>query len=86
MSVYKHEYRAYAGRLTSPLARVGVLTRYAYAEAWSSRITTALFVTALLPTVVYLVGIYLANNPVARMVIILSRKNSLISTSTLRSS
>ncbi len=78
MSVYKHEYRAYAGRLTSPLARVGVLTRYAYAEAWSSRITTALFVAALLPTVVYLVGIYLANNPVARIVI-LSRKNSLIS-------
>ncbi|MGC1300015.1 MAG: hypothetical protein WA869_33740 [Alloacidobacterium sp.] len=69
MSVYKHEYRAYAGRLTSPLARIGVLTRYAYAEAWSSRITTALFVAALLPIVVYLVGIYLANNPMVRAVI-----------------
>ena len=78
MSVYKHEYRAYAGRLTSPLARVGVLTRYAYAEAWSSRITIVLFVAALLPIVVYLVGIYLANNPVARMVI-LHGKNSLFS-------
>jgi ABC-type transport system involved in multi-copper enzyme maturation permease subunit len=69
LSVYKHEYRAYAGRLTSPLARIGVLTRYAYAEAWSSRITTALFVAALLPIVVYLVGIYLANNPMVRAVI-----------------
>ena len=41
-------------------------------------ITTALFVASLLPIVVYLVGIYLANNPIARLVIF-SRKNSLIS-------
>ena len=78
MSVYRHEYRAYTGRLTSPLARIGVLTRYAYAEAWSSRITAALFVTALLPIVVYLVAIYLANNPLVRT-LILRGKDSLIS-------
>ena len=78
MSVYRHEYRAYAGRLRSPLARIGVLTRYAYAEAWASRITTALFVAALLPIVVYLVGIYLANNPLVRTVI-LRGKDSFIS-------
>ena len=78
MSVYKHEYRAYAGRLTTPLARIGVLTRYAYAEAWASRITTALFVVAFLPIVVYLVGIYLANNPLVRT-IILRGKDSFIS-------
>ena len=78
MSVYKHEYRAYAGRLTTPLARIGVLTRYAYAEAWASRITTALFVVAFLPIVVYLVGIYLANNPLVRT-LILRGKDSLIS-------
>jgi ABC-type transport system involved in multi-copper enzyme maturation permease subunit len=60
------------------LARFGVLTRYAYAEAWSSRITTALFVAALLPIVVYLVGIYLANNPLVRAVII-HGKDSFIS-------
>lgn len=78
MSVYKHEYRAYTGRLTSSLARIGVLTRYAYAEAWSSRITTALFVAAFLPIVVYLVGIYLANNPLVRTVILRGR-DSLIS-------
>lgn len=70
MSVYKHEYRAYSGRLSPPWARIGVLVRYAYAEAWGSRITIALFTIALLPAVVYLVGIYLANNPLARMVIL----------------
>lgn len=69
MSVYKHEYRAYTGRLTSLWARVGVVLRYALAEAWSSRITVVLFTLSMLPAIVYLVGIYLANNPLARMFI-----------------
>lgn len=69
MSVYKHEYRAYTGRLTPLWARVAVVTRYALAEAWSSRITVALFTLSMLPVIVYLVGIYLANNPLARMLI-----------------
>jgi ABC-type transport system involved in multi-copper enzyme maturation permease subunit len=50
-------------------ARLSVVVRYALAEAWSSRITTGLFTFAMLPVIVALVGIYLANNPLARMVI-----------------
>lgn len=74
MSVYKHEYRAYTGTLTPLWSRVVVVVRYALAEAWSSRITVGLFALSMLPIVVYLVGIYLANNPMARMLIM--RKES----------
>jgi len=69
LSVYKHEYRAYEGRLTSSWARIGVLVRYGMAEAWSSRITIGLLTLSMLPIIVYLILIYLANNPVARAVI-----------------
>ena len=69
MSVYKHEYRAYEGRLTSHWARIGVLVRYGMAEAWASRITIGLLTLSMLPIIVYLILIYLANNPVARAVI-----------------
>jgi ABC-type transport system involved in multi-copper enzyme maturation permease subunit len=69
LSIYKHEYRAYAGRLTSPWARLGVIVRYALAEAWSSRVTAVLLTLSMLPVIVYLVGIYLANNPMIRMLI-----------------
>jgi len=46
-----------------------VVTRYALAEAWSSRITVGLFIVAIAPAVVFLVGIYLANNPLARALV-----------------
>lgn len=70
MSVFKHEYRAYSGPVTSLRSRIGVLARYALAEAWSSKITLVLFAVSMLPVVVYLVGIYLANNPIARALIL----------------
>jgi ABC-type transport system involved in multi-copper enzyme maturation permease subunit len=66
MSVYKHIYRAYDGKLTSAPARILVLARYAFAEAWSSKITVALFTLCLLPPIVFLFLIYTANNPIAR--------------------
>lgn len=69
MSVFKHEYRAYEGRVTPWWARIGVLVRYGIAEAWSSRVTVGLFVVAMLPLVVDFVAIYLANNPLARLMI-----------------
>jgi ABC-type transport system involved in multi-copper enzyme maturation permease subunit len=69
MSVYKHIYRAYDGKLTPVPARVLVLARYGFAEAWSSKITVALFVLCLLPPIVFLIGIYLANNPIARALV-----------------
>ena len=70
MSVYKHDYRAYTGRVTPLWTRVLVLTRYGLSEVWSSKITIGLFTLSLLPTVVFMVLIYLANNPVARMLIL----------------
>ena len=70
MSVFKHEYRAYNGSLTPLWSRVAVVVRYAVAEAWSSRVTVGLFALSMLPIVVYLIGIYLANNPLARALIL----------------
>jgi ABC-type transport system involved in multi-copper enzyme maturation permease subunit len=70
LSVFKHEYRAYTGPVTSLPSRIGVLARYALEEAWSSKITWALFIASMLPILVFLVGIYLANNPLARALIL----------------
>ena len=70
MSVYKHNYRAYAGEVTPVWTRVLVLARYAFAEAWSSKITVALFTLSLLPVIVFLIVIYVANNPIARALIV----------------
>ena len=69
MSVYKHSYRAYSGRVTPLWSRVLVLARYGLAEAWSSKITIALFTLSLIPFLVFLFGIYLANYPIARALI-----------------
>jgi ABC-type transport system involved in multi-copper enzyme maturation permease subunit len=69
MSVYKHNYHAYTGEVTPLWTRVYVLARYAAAEAWSSKITVGLFTLSLLPFIVFLVGIYLANNPIAKALI-----------------
>jgi ABC-type transport system involved in multi-copper enzyme maturation permease subunit len=65
MSVYKHNYRAYTGKLTPGWKRILVLARYGYTEAWSSKITVGIFTLSLLPCLVFLFAIYLANNPMA---------------------
>ena len=49
MSVYKHDYRPFAGKVTPRWMRIYVLSRYGAAEAWSSKITVGLFVLSLLP-------------------------------------
>jgi ABC-type transport system involved in multi-copper enzyme maturation permease subunit len=69
MSVFNHDYRPYEGRLTPLGTRPLVLARYALHEAWSSKITTGIFVLSLLPCLVQLVIIYVADNPVARALI-----------------
>jgi len=69
LSVYKHNYRAYTGRVPPLWSRVLVLARYGLAEVWSSKITIGLFTLSLLPSIVFLIMIYIANNPVARMLI-----------------
>jgi ABC-type transport system involved in multi-copper enzyme maturation permease subunit len=69
MAVYKHSYSAYTGKVTSAWTRVLVLSRYAFDEAWSSKISIGLLVFCLLPCLTSLVGIYLANNPLARALV-----------------
>jgi ABC-type transport system involved in multi-copper enzyme maturation permease subunit len=70
LSVYKHNYRAYTGRVTPLWTRVLVLARYGLAEVWSSKITIGLFTLSFLPTIVFIILIYLANNPIARALIL----------------
>ena len=69
MSVYKHNYRAYTGRVTPLWSRVAVVARYGLQEIWSSKISIGLFTLSLLPSIVFLVLIYVSNNPIARMLI-----------------
>jgi ABC-type transport system involved in multi-copper enzyme maturation permease subunit len=69
MSVYRLNYHAYAGKVTPLWMRILVVARYGFNEAWSSKITVGLFILSLLPPVVFLVFIYLANNPMARALI-----------------
>lgn len=69
MSVFLHEYRPYSGRTTALWSRPLVLARYGMTEAWSSKITIGLFVLSLLPVLVEMVIIYVADNPAARMLI-----------------
>jgi ABC-type transport system involved in multi-copper enzyme maturation permease subunit len=75
MSVYKHNYRAYSGRVTPLWNRVWVLARYGLAEVWSSKITISLFTLSLLPFLGFLFVIYLANNPLALALISRSRQD-----------
>lgn len=70
MSVYKHEYQAYTGTITPLWSRIVVVVRYALAEAWSSRITVGLFCLSMLPVFIYLIGIYLGNNSLARTIVL----------------
>jgi ABC-type transport system involved in multi-copper enzyme maturation permease subunit len=69
MSVYKHHYRAYTGKLTPAWTRIFVLARYGYTEAWSSRVTVGMFTLFMLPYLVLLFAIYFANNPMARLLL-----------------
>jgi ABC-type transport system involved in multi-copper enzyme maturation permease subunit len=69
MSIYKHDYRAYSGRVTPIWTRVLVLARYASAEAWASKVTVVLLVVCLLPFVGSFFTIYFANNPAARLLL-----------------
>jgi len=67
MSIYKHTYRPYTGKVTSSQARIVTLARYGLAEAWSTKFTTVLFVICLIPLLGFLFTIYLSNNPAARL-------------------
>lgn len=70
MSVFQHDYRPYDGPTTALWNRPLVLARYGLSEAWGSKITVGLAVLALLPCIVDLVLMYLADNPVAKMLVV----------------
>jgi ABC-2 type transport system permease protein len=62
MAVYERIWRRYGGQL-SPLAwRWLVVTRYALADVFASRLFTAFFAVCFLPSVVGLFFIYLSHN------------------------
>jgi len=69
MAVYKRNYSAYTGTVTPVWTRVLVLARYAFEEAWASKITVGLFIFCLLPCIMSLVVIYLGDNPIARALV-----------------
>jgi ABC-type transport system involved in multi-copper enzyme maturation permease subunit len=69
MSVFQHDYRPYEGPTTALWKRPLVLARYGLSEAWGSKITIGLAVLALLPCIVDMVLMYLADNPLAKMLV-----------------
>lgn len=62
MAVYEKTYRRYEGRLTPRKSRFLVLARYAKAEVFSARITTALFALSFAVPLGAMVLIYLHHN------------------------
>lgn len=62
MAVYERIWRRYEGGLTPLRWRAAVITKYALAEAFSSRIFTAFYVLCLLPTLIGVFLVYLSHN------------------------
>lgn len=62
MAVYERIWRRYQGPLTPVRARFLVVTRYAIADAFSSRLFTAFYAACFLPSLIGLFFIYLSHN------------------------
>jgi ABC-2 type transport system permease protein len=62
MAVYERTWRRYSGELTPLRWRWLVVTRYALADAFASRLFTAFYAICFLPSVVGLFFIYLSHN------------------------
>lgn len=62
MAVYRRRYHPYHGPLTPERSRFLVLTRYALAELFRSRVFVLLFVLAFVPTLFFAAYIFLANS------------------------
>jgi ABC-2 type transport system permease protein len=62
MAVYERTWRRYAGELTPLRWRFLVVTRYALADAFASRLFTAFYAVCILPSVVGIFFIYLSHN------------------------
>jgi ABC-2 type transport system permease protein len=62
MAVYERTWKPYAGELTPVRSRLLVVTRYAIADAFASRLFTAFYAICFLPSLVGLFFIYLSHN------------------------
>ncbi len=62
MAVYERTWRRYSGELTPLKGRFLVVTKYALADAFTSRLFTAFYAVCFVPSVVGLLFIYLAHN------------------------
>ena len=62
MAVYKRTYTRYTGPLTNERWRFPILARYALKTVFETKITTILFLIAMLPHVVAIVLIYLRSH------------------------
>jgi len=69
VSVFKRNYRPFTGTPTSRAGRFLVLMRYGFSDLWSSRITNVLSLLCLLPTLLAMAAIYIANNNAVRLLI-----------------
>ncbi len=62
MAVYERTWKPYTGELTPVRSRLLVVTRYAIADAFTSRLFTAFYAVCFLPSLVGLFFIYLSHN------------------------
>ena len=62
MAVYERTWRRYLGPLTPVRSRFLVVTRYAVADAFASRLFTAFYAACFLPSLLGLFFIYLSHN------------------------
>lgn len=69
MAVYKRRYNSYAGSLTPAWSRFYVLTRYAFAELFKSRVFVIFFILALVPTIGFAAYIFVANNKTVQLLL-----------------
>jgi len=67
MAVYKRRYNPYRGSLTPEWPRFFVLTRYAFADLFKSRFFVLLLVLSLVPSLLFAVYIFIANNKTVQL-------------------
>jgi ABC-2 type transport system permease protein len=69
MAVYKRRYSPYNGALTSQWSRFFVLTRYALADLFRSRVLVLLFILTLIPSLFFAGYIFIASNDTVQLLL-----------------
>lgn len=78
MAVYKRNYHAYAGPLTSSHNRWLVIARYSLATAFSTRVAVSAFVLCFMPSIISALLIYIANNSLVQATLQLRGSNAVV--------